>query len=585
MKLSRTVVIWAALAICGAIVLGAMTWLTRSVLDSEKDRALAESRADMEERTRLALWRMDALGTAILLRENRYTAMDFVSYGNEYEKLPPEVLLHFDVRQVKPLTTPELMQSDGPGNSTADLVFPERRERLAKLRKLLDANPLPGGEWTLLNKAAGAAESAWQAQPKLAATDPDANSRRQARDLRKDYNYQAYSNATERVQRTNALSQSVDLGISQGAPLSGNDNVFETPVEVGQMRAVWVGAELFLLRRVVWQRKPMGGGTSQRKSVAVQGVWLDSQIVRQQLLKAINDLLPSAGLRPVDSDSAVQNPLDMVSFPLRLIRNELPLPLARSWNKPLVAGWAAVALALLTTAALVHGVMRLSERRASFVSAVTHELRTPLTTFRLYSDMLASGAVKPEKRADYLQVLSHEADRLSHLVENVLSFSQVERGSARSVVREFTLAELLEPMRDRLAARLATAAMSLEMDDPGPWKVRVDSAAVEHILFNLIDNAAKYAAGAEPPVVEIRTAESGRWVEIEVADHGPGIPASERRRIFQAFHKSAREAAESQPGVGLGLALSRRLATALGGTLECREAASGANFTLSFPRV
>jgi signal transduction histidine kinase len=127
--------------------------------------------------------------------------------------------------------------------------------------------------------------------------------------------------------------------------------------------------------------------------------------------------------------------------------------------------------------------------------------------------------------------------------------------------------------------------MTLEMHNPGPWKVRVDSAAVEHILFNLIDNAAKYAVNAEPPVVEIRTADRGRWVEIEVTDHGPGIPASERRRIFQAFHKSAREAAESQPGVGLGLALSRRLATALDGSLESRDSTEGAKFTLRLPRI
>jgi signal transduction histidine kinase len=70
------------------------------------------------------------------------------------------------------------------------------------------------------------------------------------------------------------------------------------------------------------------------------------------------------------------------------------------WSAPLLVGWAAVFCALLAVAFLVHGAMRLSERRASFVSTVTHELRTPLTTLRLYSDMLESGAVKPEKRGE-----------------------------------------------------------------------------------------------------------------------------------------------------------------------------------------
>ena len=249
----------------------------------------------------------------------------------------------------------------------------------------------------------------------------------------------------------------------------------------------------------------------------------------------------------------------------------------------LVAGWIAAVIAIAAAALLVHGVMRLSERRASFVSAVTHELRTPLTTFRLYSDMLESGAVKPEKRGEYLRVLSREADRLSHLVENVLSFSRIERGSARSVVRETTVTELLEPMRERLEARLSTAGMTLEMDSSCTLRVRVDSAAVEHILFNLIDNAAKYASSGMPPVVVIKVREAGGNLKLTVSDHGPGIPASERRRIFRAFHKSAREAAESRPGVGLGLALSRRLAKSLGGGLECVDSGQGACFVLRLP--
>jgi signal transduction histidine kinase len=245
--------------------------------------------------------------------------------------------------------------------------------------------------------------------------------------------------------------------------------------------------------------------------------------------------------------------------------------------------WAAVTLAVLTSSLLVRGVMRLSERRASFVSAVTHELRTPLTTFRLYSEMLESGAVKEEKRGDYLRVLSREADRLAHLVENVLAFSRIERGNARSTVREVAAGDLLERSRERLEARLATAGLSLEMDSACALRVRVDTAAVEHILFNLIDNAAKYAAHGDPPVVTIHVRSAGRIIEIVVGDHGPGIPPAERARIFQAFHKSAREAAESQPGVGLGLALSRRLAKAQGGELVCADAIHGACFILRLP--
>ena len=132
---------------------------------------------------------------------------------------------------------------------------------------------------------------------------------------------------------------------------------------------------------------------------------------------------------------------------------------------------------------------------------------------------------KPEKRGDYLRVLSREADRLSHLVENVLAFSKIERGSARASVRELAVADLLAPMRERLEARLATAGLTLEMDLETPAAatlVKVDSAAVEHILFNLVDNAFKH--GRAP--VSVRLGHDGRALVLDVCDLGAGYSAT-----------------------------------------------------------
>jgi signal transduction histidine kinase len=241
---------------------------------------------------------------------------------------------------------------------------------------------------------------------------------------------------------------------------------------------------------------------------------------------------------------------------------------------------------VVTAFLLITNVMKLSERRASFVSAVTHELRTPLTTFRLYSDILQSDAVSPEKRPMYLNTLSREADRLSHLVENVLAFSQIERGSARSSVSEHNIFELLESMRERFEARLASARLKLEMNIESPLRCSLDSNALEHILFNLIDNAAKYAAGSEPPIVCIEMVAKSNALEIRVSDYGPGISQAECKKIFRPFHKSAKQAAETKPGVGLGLALSNRLAGSMGGKLSCgsrSDGHSGAVFVLTLP--
>ncbi len=625
MKPARAWIVWAALAVCAVLVLGAMTWLTRGVLaaerqrlTAERERAAAETRADLEERTRLALWRMDALGAAIMLRENRYPAnpRDLRAAPPFLTNNPPELLLRFEIREGGVPTSPEL-DAINPGQAATNAkVIGERRQRLLSLRELLAANPLPGDAWTQLNSAANEGQVSWANVPKNAPLEQNFNTiqrlSKTGDELRQDTAYQGRNNTSERAQRAKAVAQTVDNGlvdqsdqqlessvgqsqapaVAQAGPAQPLPSLIPALAEVGQLRGVWVGGELFLLRQVLWNMPqppamPLNKSTRGKQS-SVQGVWVDARVLRDQLLREVADLLPRACLSAAVGEHAALDSLAMVSFPFRLERNEVPRSIVQPpgptpFGVPLWVAWAAVTLAVLTSSLLVRGVMRLSERRASFVSAVTHELRTPLTTFRLYSEMLESGAVKEEKRGDYLRVLSREADRLAHLVENVLAFSRIERGNARSTVREVAAGDLLERSRERLEARLATAGLSLEMDSACALRVRVDTAAVEHILFNLIDNAAKYAAHGDPPVVTIHVRSAGRIIEIVVGDHGPGIPPAERARIFQAFHKSAREAAESQPGVGLGLALSRRLAKAQGGELVCADAIHGACFILRLP--
>lgn len=517
MKISRSLLIWAALVVCAATILAAMTWQTQRALASERDRAAAEARAELQQKMRLALWRMDTLGAALIVEETNSRTL-------------PEVRARFDWRE----------------NASENLS-----EELQLVLAAADFQKV----FTSLHNSF---------EPWKVAAPGDAKNPSRGSEVS-----QKWASNVELQKR----NQAIDNVYSQNSLLKAPAEITVAPFpNNAPPRPVWIRARLFLL-------KPVSG-----PGRAVSGAWIDLPALQARLLAEARDLLPAARLIP--AEAATDDGLVLASFPLRLDPGPLPV-YAGSFSAPvtlsLVAGWSAAVVAIAAAAFLIFGVMRLSERRASFVSAVTHELRTPLTTFRLYSDMLESGAVKPEKRGDYLRVLSREADRLSHLVENVLSFSQIERGSARSVVGESTVSALLEPMRERLEARLATAGLTLEMDVACDLHVRVDSAAVEHILFNLIDNAAKYAAAGDPPQVEIRVLTVGRHVEISVSDHGPGIPVAERGRIFRAFHKSAREAAESRPGVGLGLALSRRLAKSLGGGLDCVDAKNGACFVLRLP--
>ncbi len=350
-------------------------------------------------------------------------------------------------------------------------------------------------------------------------------------------------------------------------------------VNEGLMQPAWVGATLVLLRRVT-----VGG------SVYVQGCQLDWDRLRDTALQEVQDLLPAAKLEPVRNGHANERERMLAALPARLLPGRVPIQPSTEISPlkiSLMIVWACVLVAAGAIAALLAGAVALSERRGAFVSSVTHELRTPLTTFRMYAEMLSEGMVPEDKQRKYLTVLCTEANRLSHLVENVLAYARLERGSARGRIEPTLLATLIDPMADRLADRASHAGMTLVLAPhnlSAEVQVLADTAAVEQILFNLVDNACKYAKDAEDKRIHVRLTYDAEWGTVEVQDNGPGIPREEAGRIFHAFAKSARDAANSAPGVGLGLALSRRLARAMHGDLHLSPSPSpGATFTLRLP--
>ncbi len=350
-------------------------------------------------------------------------------------------------------------------------------------------------------------------------------------------------------------------------------------VKTGVMHPVWIGQELLLAR---WVEV----GTIRY----LQGVWLNWTSLQQELLSTVTDLFPAASLKPVSLPNRERPERLLSVVPVEFTPGAIPQLEPEGWSPvrtSLLLAWACVLLAALAVAALLSGVMRLSERRASFVSAVTHELRTPLTTFRMYADMLAEGMVPDESRQKkYLGTLRTEADRLGHLVENVLAYARLERGRQRRTPQRASVEELVAQWQPRLADRAARDEMQLQTQlNPAAagQTLQTDASAVEQILFNLVDNACKYAAGS-PRHIHLEVDSAGAFLELRVRDHGPGIARREAKRLFRPFHKSAHDAAHSAPGVGLGLALSRRLARELGGDL-CYQpgCASGALFVLTLP--
>lgn len=374
----------------------------------------------------------------------------------------------------------------------------------------------------------------------------------------------------------------------------GNDNREPGPqpqlqvVSEGVSRPVWVGNELLLARRV-----KIG------EDLMIQGCWIDWAGLKEQLLADVADLVPGADLVPVIADTSVPLSRLLATLPARIALPPPPPVVATAaavipvWESPvkiaLWIAWPCLVLAAGAIAALLLGVVSLSERRAAFVAAVTHELRTPLTTFRMYAEMLADGMVSDEARKQqYLETLRVEADRLSHLVENVLLYARLERGPGEASRQNLSLAALLDRSANRLRDRAKLAGMELVIAagaDAKQATVRTDPVAVEQILFNLVDNACKYAADATDKRLHLDLASTSSTAQFRVRDHGPGLSRDASARLFEPFSKSAHEAAVSAPGVGLGLALSKRLATDLGGDLVPERCEEGAAFVLTLPRI
>jgi signal transduction histidine kinase len=455
----------------------------------------------------------------------------------------------------------------------AEQIEPQQLQQLSQMVGAQSAYP-----------QAGSVQPAFPAQMELTQQMQPSLQRDLAQQSRKGSmnNDQTAKNTVEYLMRSRAAqSYSRDnAGANNFMNVAANGDCSTCPVVAeGVLKPMWVSGALLLARRV------SAGGEDY-----VQGCWLNWPAIRDSLLEDVADLLPNARLEPAVPASDARHERMLAALPVRLIPGAVPVELDDAGNPlhwSLAVAWACVMLAGLAVAVLLRGAIVLSERRGAFVSAVTHELRTPLTTLRMYTEMLADGMVRDdEKRRSYFQTLRAEADRLGHLVENVLAYSRIERGRARGQIVTLSIGALIARVRERLGERAQQAGMELTVEPNGAEQVdvRADPSAVEQILFNLVDNACKYAVCGPQPLIHLEATRVNGQAILCVRDHGPGIQQQETRRLFRPFSKSARDAANSAPGVGLGLALSRRLAREMGGDLRLDSTQNGgACFLLFLP--
>ena len=283
---------------------------------------------------------------------------------------------------------------------------------------------------------------------------------------------------------------------------------------------------------------------------------------------AVTELLATAA-----SGSAASRTLELYGPPRRtLVVDAYPLP---SGSGPAMSG----ALAVIDD---VSERRRLDHVRRDFVANISHELKTPVGAMALLAETLLA-AEDPEDRARLARRMLDEAHRVGNTIDDLLSLSRVEADEGTEwepVALDIVIAEA--------AARAASAAeqrgIAIECRVDDRLSVRGDSRQLVSAVFNLLDNAVKYSDLGSSVVVSAD--QVGNWVELSVADRGPGIPSRDLDRIFERFYRVDRARSRETGGTGLGLAIVRHVATNHGGvvSVDSREG-EGSKFTLRLPAL
>jgi len=235
-----------------------------------------------------------------------------------------------------------------------------------------------------------------------------------------------------------------------------------------------------------------------------------------------------------------------------------------------------------------HDLTRLKQLEATrqeFVANVSHELRTPLAMIKGYVETLLSGAKEdPATATKFLQTVERHADRLTLLIEDLLTISSLESGQIQLRPQLISLPEAVEKVFADLKPKADFKKVKLQNKAP-TLLCLADPHRLQQVLHNLVDNAIKYGR-TEGSVIVAAGDSSDRMLEISVQDDGPGLPADSLERVFERFYRIDKARSRDQGGTGLGLSIVKHIIQAHGGNVGARsQPGQGASFFFTLPKA
>lgn len=229
---------------------------------------------------------------------------------------------------------------------------------------------------------------------------------------------------------------------------------------------------------------------------------------------------------------------------------------------------------------------RLENIRQDFVANVSHELRTPLASIMGYAETLSEGAIEEKSNArEFINIIHHESERLSKLINDLLDMSKIESGRIKMVFLPLEVKPLIVRIIGVLDKAAKEKSIRVELDVPQDLpRILADETRLYQVILNLLDNAIKYTP--DSGLVKIKASLKDSFVQIDVSDNGIGIPEKDLPRIFERFYRVDKARSRELGGTGLGLSIVKHIVQAHGGQVWVESNPGlGSTFSFTIPKA